>query len=153
MKSGFECFKLFRYLISGCWLFVVCNRPLQLPVTCSFFFFPQLFFFSLLTDVTLFLGFFSDCLFSLPSWCNLPYMPLSLLLQLTFQWTPWQLALFPTAVSYLPAVFYHFACTLVITNWLLGLLFGALVIPCWFWHLFPTDLFLNLYFFSTQFWY
>lgn len=88
----------------------------------------------------------SGCLFSLPCWCNLPYMFLSLLLQLTSQWTPWQLALSPTAVSCLPAAFYHFACILVITNRLLRLLFGALVIPCWFYHLFPTDLLLNLYF-------
>lgn len=136
----------------------------QCPVTCFgvsfssfllFFFFNYFYF--LLSDIKFFLGSFNDCLFSLPCWCNLPYMPHSLLLQLTFQWTPWQLALFPTAVSYLPAVFYHFACILVITNWLLGLLFGALVIPCWFCLLFPTDLFLNLYFvlypvFKVDYW-
>lgn len=101
---------------------------------------------SFLTEITFFHGCFSDCLFSLPCWCNLPYKSLSLLLQLASQWTPWQLALSPTAVSYLPAAFYHFACILVITNRLLRLLFGALVIPCWFYHLFPTDLFLNLCF-------
>lgn len=115
------------------------------------------YFYFLLSDITFFLGGFNDCLFSLPRWCNLPCMPHSLLLQLIFQWTPWQLALFPTAVSYFPAVFYHFACILVITNWLLGLLFGALVISCWFCLSFPTDLFLNLYFvlypvFIEDFW-
>lgn len=57
-------------------------------------------------------------------------MSLSLVLQLTSQWTPWQLALSPTGVSYLPAAFYHFAYILVITKQPLRQLFGALVIPC-----------------------
>lgn len=103
------------------------------------------------------LGCCSDCLLSPLCWCNPLYMSLSLLLQLSSRWTPWQLAWSPTAVSYLPAAFYHFACILVITNRLLRLLFGALVIPCWFYHLLPTDLFLDLYFvlypiFILDFW-
>lgn len=158
MKSTGEWFKLLLYLVSRYWPFVICNRlsclttPVIVLVWCVFVVVVLVWCVFVVVLVG-FLGtsrfFFvvsSDCLFSLPCWCNLPYMFLSLLLQLASQWTPWQLALFPTAVSCLPAAFYHFACILVITNRLLRLLFGALVIPCWFYHLFPADLLLNSYF-------
>lgn len=68
----------------------------------------------------------------LSAWVCSDFRDLSLLLQLTFQWTPWQLPGFPTDITHfllllsLCLAFPH----LFISTQLLKLLFGALWISC-----------------------